>query len=284
MVIWQQVGLSSVADQVPGREGRSKLTIAPFPPLVQILLPIVILFSLTFLLSPASLTLPSCIHSRPSTAGAIPACLTTLSPLPLSSYLSRQRLLASTLIENNISAYISEPSPTSLYFFNVTSTQWHLSERPFLFVVVPFTHPNGAVSAQLSVIVPSFEKTRAQEQLSIAGENIKWLPWEESEDAYAQVGDVSGRIVVDEAMRVGVMAELQRAIGRGEIGVATKEVRSIRERKTNEELALLKCANEVRARRREGGSTRSGLISSCFPSAHSPRYPSHPRPGQDRSN
>ena len=95
------------------------------------------------------------------------------------------------------------------------------------------------------MIVPAFEETRAKEQLSIAGQNIKWLPWEESEDAYAQVGDVSGRIVVDEAMRVGVMDQLKRVIGNGEIGVATKEVRSLRERKSKEELALLKCANEV---------------------------------------
>ncbi|KAL7411402.1 peptidase M24, structural domain-containing protein [Mrakia frigida] len=208
-----------------------------------ILLPTVILFALTLLITPSSFSLPSCHHLKK--AAPIPTCFSNLSPLPLSSYLSRQHLLAATLIEQNISAYISEPSPTSLYFFNVSSSQWHLSERPFLFVVVPFTHPDGAIAAQLSVIVPSFEETRAKEQLSIAGKDIKWLPWEESEDAYAKVGDVSGRIVVDEAMRVGVMDQLKRVIGNGEIGVATKEVRSLRERKSKEELALLKCANEL---------------------------------------
>lgn len=114
------------------------------------------------------------------------------------------------------------------------------------------------------MIVPSFEETRAKEQLSIAGKDIKWLPWEESEDAYGQVGDVSGRIVVDEAMRVGVMDQLKRVIGNGEIGVATKEVRSLRERKSKEELALLKCANEVSRREGRGFVQFTKLTLSLF--------------------
>jgi Xaa-Pro aminopeptidase len=104
--------------------------------------------------------------------------------------------------------------------------------------------------------VPSFEETRARTQLSIVGRDgkkhqVTYLPWKESKDPYAKLRETldargTGKIVVDEGMRAGIADELRNGLGgKREIIVSPKAVREIRERKTTEELALLKCANEV---------------------------------------
>lgn len=187
--------------------------------------------------------------------------------------LARQQVLARTLHAHNLSAYISEPSPTSLYLFNISASTWRLSERPFMFVLTPDV-VDGKVEARVSVVVPQFEEARARDQAGVVvGEGVKWVGWEESEGAYGKVAGVfggkGGRVVVDEAMRVGVMSGIQKALRerRQEMGkdgwtveVATKEIKSLRERKSKEELELLKCANEVSLGPQTGCVHQSSLL------------------------
>lgn len=213
-----------------------------------------ILFTLSLLLTTLNWLSPS-IRSSLS-APSLPTSLgNPPPPITHHTFHTRQLTLAQTLLDLNISAYISEPSPNSLYYYNISTSSWRLSERPFLFVLVPARSANGSVEARVKVVVPSFEKTRAKTQLEIAvrPDAIEYLPWEESESPYGALEefverDREGRatVLVDENSRVLIMSEVQEALGSDVVVKSSvAEVRSLRERKTEEELALLKFANEV---------------------------------------
>ncbi|CDZ97675.1 60S ribosomal protein L29 [Phaffia rhodozyma] len=167
----------------------------------------------------------------------------------------RQLTLARTLYAQNISAYISEPSPNSAYYYNISAADWHLSERSFIFVLTPEVTTEGSTRARVRVVVPSFEETRAKTQLNIAvrSDGIEYLPWEESESPYESLKDLApskaehrSTVLVDENARVLVASEIQAALGDGvDVRASTREIRELRERKTEEELALLKYVNEM---------------------------------------
>ena len=117
----------------------------------------------------------------------------------------------------------SEPTPTSpntLYYANLTPSAWPLSERPFLLVLTP-----SSASSHLSLLVPSFELSRAQLlPLALAPtEAVSWVTWEESESPYEVLaahleelrkkdGGGEGGVQVEENVRTFVGA------GMGEVG------------------------------------------------------------------
>lgn len=220
-------------------------------------------FVLLSLVSPSLLWFPSLSRSPSARfSDPIPSCKDILSAPSLASYLRRQRRLAHTLLSLDASAYIVEPSPSALYFFNVSSLDWHLSERPFLLALVPLpgssiaSAEDGEADFEVFVVTPSFEKTRAQTQLHLAlpeDDSVTWLPWEEAQDPFEALAAHAGaKIYLDHDMRVGMFGDLQtsfeRVVGSGKVEVlpAAREIRAIRERKDQEELDLLRCANEVR--------------------------------------
>lgn len=208
-------------------------------------------------------------HSLPT---HLAACQTL--PYPTSqSLLTRQHLLAETLLRYpapaHAVAYIAEPSPNTLYYFNLTPSDWHLSERAFLIALVPTSSSRPATDSQepkshtgedVFVIVPSFEQSRAQKQLDIRGHNVTFLTWEESESPYAKLKAVLDHrrpsrftaagveheevVVVDENLRAGIGEEIRLGLERQTI-VSSGKTREIRERKSREELDLLRCANQV---------------------------------------
>lgn len=173
-----------------------------------------------------------------------------ISPIPTSSYLERQRALAQTLHELNASAYIAEPGASAAYFANLSSSQWHLSERPLLLIISPEVDSHEQVHAKVSILTPTFEATRAK-LLSIPSESDltypSWPedvnPFEVAVSAVAQLGE--GTIYVDGMMRSFILDGLQKATTSARVLTAPVEVRRLRERKSAEELEIMKCANEV---------------------------------------
>ena len=173
-----------------------------------------------------------------------------ISPIPTTSYLERQRALAQTPHELNASAYIAEPGASAAYFANLSSSQWHLSERPLMLIISPELDSHEQVHAKVSILTPAFEATRAK-LLSIPSESDltypSWPedvnPFEVAVSAVAQLGE--GTIYVDGMMRSFILEGLQKATTSARVLTAPVEVRRLRERKSAEELEIMKCANEV---------------------------------------
>jgi Xaa-Pro aminopeptidase len=159
---------------------------------------------------------------------------------------------------------------------NVSSTDWSLSERPFLLILTP----SSSTTSQLSILVPKFELSRAQ-SLHIAlggvgeGEEerwINWVTWDEADDPYMVLiehleglrereGD-EGRggwnIGLEENVRTFVGEGIRSAVGKRRswderqdervevrVGLVGIEVRELRMRKTEAELRILRCVAKV---------------------------------------
>lgn len=173
-----------------------------------------------------------------------------ISPIPSSSYLQRQRALAQTLHELNASAYIAEPGASAAYFANLSSSQWHLSERPLLLIISPEVDSHEQVHAKVSILTPAFEATRAK-LLSIPSKGgLTYPAWPEDVNPFeVAISTVSqfgqGSIYVDGMVRSFILDGLQKATAHSQVITAPVEVRRLRERKSAEELEIMKCANEV---------------------------------------
>jgi hypothetical protein len=97
-----------------------------------------------------------------------------IQPIAESSFLHRQRALASVLralngsthLRLNASTYIAEPGASAAYFANISGSAWGLSERPFLLIVTPEdggdgygaqdSHAHGATTAgaRIAILAP----------------------------------------------------------------------------------------------------------------------------------
>ena len=89
-----------------------------------------------------------------------PSCADA-APIPAAHFYDRQRSLATALHHLNASAFIVEPGPTAQYYFNVSTTNWKLSERPLLFFLSPEVLDDGVIVPKITVLAPKFERTRA---------------------------------------------------------------------------------------------------------------------------
>ncbi|KAK4693021.1 hypothetical protein P7C70_g9013, partial [Phenoliferia sp. Uapishka_3] len=161
-------------------------------------------------------------------------------------------------------AYVSEPSPNTLYYTNLSQSSWYLSERPWTLAITP----SGPNSSHLSVLTPSFEVSRSQ-RLPFAlnkedFEKVSWVAWKEEEDPYRILvehleslkeadgfGEGQGwTIHLEENVRQFVSAGLQAAGQqiqnvKPKVELAALVVREQRMRKTENELALQRCAGKV---------------------------------------
>lgn len=92
-----------------------------------------------------------------------------------------------------------------------------------------------------------FEATRAG-MLPIPSD-VKFFAWPEHESPYehavAALSNKSGTIFVDGSMRKFIADGLQEALPNSKVITSPLEVNQIRERKSDAELNILKCANEV---------------------------------------
>lgn len=169
-------------------------------------------------------------------------------PIQAESYLARQQALVETLYNIGASAYIAEPGASATYFANLSGSSWHLSERPLLLIVTPQADGAGGVRAQVSILTPTFEATRAKLLHIPSSEGILYPEWPEDENPYAAALSVippgPAPIYVDGAARSFIVDGLQQ-VTRAKVRVAPVEIRRLRERKSAEELEIMKCVNEV---------------------------------------
>ncbi len=90
---------------------------------------------------------------------------------------------------------------------------------------------------------PTFEGTRVR-SLSIPSE-VEWVEWVEDEDPYKQLPDIEGTVFVDGSIRHFIVDGLRTAFPKATVLAAPIEIRQVPERKSEGELVLLKCTNEV---------------------------------------
>lgn len=174
-----------------------------------------------------------------------------IPPIPASSFVGRQDALARTLHSLNASAYIAEPGASAGFFANLSGSYWHLSERPLLLIVQPQADGPGAVSANISILTPAFEETRAKLLSIPSATDITYIAWPEDADPYTHalslVSNLDGTtIYVDGDVRTFLADGLQKAAPQAHVVNAPTELRQLRERKSPEELNIMKCVNEVR--------------------------------------
>lgn len=174
-------------------------------------------------------------------------------PIHITEFLERQRHLAHALHGLGGSAYVAEPGASALFFGNISSTAWGLSERPLLLIVSPLV-VQGEVSAQVTILTPAFEEDRAK-LLNVPGMNVTYVAWQEDDNPYAVAVEAlptsrKGPIFVDGMIRHFIVDGLEKAAPGLDVLSAPSEITSLRECKSPSEIALLKCANEVRLARR----------------------------------
>lgn len=97
-------------------------------------------------------------------------CAHILPILP-TEFHERQQHLAETLYALNASAYITEPGPSALFYANISTAHWRLSERPLLLVVTPEFH-DDRVEARVTVVAPKVRWPFLDRPCHIYGYNI----------------------------------------------------------------------------------------------------------------
>jgi len=176
-------------------------------------------------------------------------------PISASEFKFRQRTLAKTLHALNASAYIAEPGANAGFFANISSAHWSLSERPLLLIITPTTSPKvgddegDSIDAKITILTPSFEKTRAKLlPVPSADAYIEWpedtSPYEIAASALKQQNS-GGTVFVDGSIRKFISDGLAEALPGTNVASAPPEIRQLRERKSPAEIELLRCANEV---------------------------------------
>ncbi|CAK5264703.1 unnamed protein product, partial [Mycena citricolor] len=170
-----------------------------------------------------------------------------LSPIGADEFLARRDALAQTLRDLNASMYVAEPGASSLFYGNISKSNWGLSERPLLLLVTP-EEVDGRVRGKLSVLTPAFEAPRAK-MLPLPSSDVTFVSWAEEANPYlhalAVLSDTPGSIYVDASIRTFIVDGLRAAHPDSDVHSAPYEIRRLRERKSDAELELMKCANEA---------------------------------------
>jgi Xaa-Pro aminopeptidase len=185
-----------------------------------------------------------------------------MKPISTSEFHARQQALAENLHALGAVAYIAEPGPNALYFANLSLSQWWLSERPFLLMITPLVRESQSgnetmpfIAPHVSIITPQFESSRARLLQVPTSGNVSFVEWAESENPYEAVLSVlqkarqapeRRRIFVDEDIRYFLVDGLKHTAPDFTLESSPAQIRSLRERKSQAELSLLRCANEVR--------------------------------------
>ncbi|KAI1794518.1 Creatinase/aminopeptidase [Ganoderma leucocontextum] len=173
-----------------------------------------------------------------------------IPPISPDSFITRQNSLAQTLHALDVSAYVAEPGASAGYYANLTGSHWGLSERPLLLVVQPQEADDGSVRANISILTPAFEKTRAKLLPIPSKSGVTYTAWPEDADPFATALDLLPNlddtvIYVDGNVRTFITDGLQKAAPNARVLNAPVEVRRLRERKSSEELDIMKCVNEA---------------------------------------
>ncbi|KZS99142.1 Creatinase/aminopeptidase [Sistotremastrum niveocremeum HHB9708] len=172
-----------------------------------------------------------------------------VSAIQAAEYHARQQKLAE-LLHSQDAIYVAEPGATASYYGNISQSVWYLSERPLLLIIAPI-ESNGTVNAEVSILTPKFEATRAKLLSIPSDDRITYFEWPEDSNPYeVAVKSVSKgrnyqRLFADDNMRTFVLDGLRDAAQGWQVQSAPSAVKSLRERKSKTELSILKCANEA---------------------------------------
>jgi Xaa-Pro aminopeptidase len=149
-------------------------------------------------------------------------------------FLQRQSILAAALDDAGVDAFIAEPSASSSYYANI-STSFDLSERPFLMIIDKH--------AQFSYLAPKFEVDRIG-RLEMVYKEKKVIEWPEEKSPYDVLKERTSykKIMLDEHARFMIASGLQAA---GIKVVPTSQtIQALRAIKTEEELKILRGIND----------------------------------------
>ena len=159
-----------------------------------------------------------------------------VEPIDRTEFLSRQATLAATLKEEGIDAYITEPSASSLYYFNI-SASYSLSERPFLAIL----SSNGS----FSYLAPEFELGRIA-GLDMVYDEKTIIEWKEEESPYAalkrEIGNGISKVMVDEQARFFITSGLEAA--NFTVLPVSPSITSLRAVKSDAEIEILQAINQ----------------------------------------
>ncbi|KAL7800707.1 peptidase M24, structural domain-containing protein [Trichoderma afarasin] len=159
--------------------------------------------------------------------------LLSVPPIRRSEFLRRQKALALELDAAGVDAFIAEPSASTSYYANISSN-FHLSERPFLMIIDK--------DGQFTTLVPKFEAGRIA-KLDMVFDNKTTITWIEEESPYEALARGTGykKVMIDEHARFMIAAGLQKA---GiEVVPMSETIQSLRSIKSVDEIALLKGIN-----------------------------------------
>ncbi|KAL1669318.1 peptidase M24, structural domain-containing protein [Schizophyllum commune] len=169
------------------------------------------------------------------------------TPIDASEFTARQTALAHALYADR-AIYIAEPGANTLYYGNFSDGDWKLSERPLLLMVAP-TGSGDDVVADITVLTPKFEATRAKLLPIPAGANLSYVSWAEEANPYEIAASAFAAapttVYVDPSIRHFIVDGFQKALPDAKVVIAPNSVRQLRERKTPAELELMKCVNEA---------------------------------------
>ena len=147
-----------------------------------------------------------------------------------------------------LSLVLAEPGANTLYYGNFSDGDWKLSERPLLLMVAP-TGSGDDVVADITVLTPKFEATRAKLLPIPAGANLSYVSWAEEANPYeiaaSAFAPAPTTVYVDPSIRHFIVDGFKKALPDAKVVIAPNSVRQLRERKTAAELELMKCVNEV---------------------------------------
>ena len=184
-------------------------------------------------------------EERARSSGALETCAwATLKPhasllevpaIGRPEFLARQQTLAAALRDAGADAFVAEPSASSEYYANVSSS-YSLSERPFLVII----DRAGA----FSYLVPRFEAGRVARLDMVYGGEKTVVEWREEESPYEVFARATGyrRVVLDEHVRFMIAAGLADA--GVEVVPMPLAIQSLRAVKTDAEVAILRAINE----------------------------------------
>lgn len=202
---------------------------------------------------------------RPYSAHHLRSHCAHIPAISTSEFQDRQARLSAVLSSSGLSAYIAEPGPSAQYFANISSNAWHTSERPLLLVIQPpaprlseaSRQSTAPSSPRILLLTPKFETSRAKQLVipSAKAHGLEFIEWAEDEDPYQVLyehvfqpgsGKLGSRkVVMDGQTRLFVAQGLSRAgfVSGPEV---PDDVAQLRERKSDAELDIMKCVNEVR--------------------------------------
>ncbi|KAJ7090277.1 peptidase M24, structural domain-containing protein, partial [Mycena belliarum] len=171
-----------------------------------------------------------------------------LGPITAAEFQARQTSLAETLLKLNYSAYIAEPSASSLFYGNISQSDWGLSERPLLLIITP-QRTGDKIEAKVSILTPVFEAPRAKMlPIPSKGRKVTFIEWAEESSPYEHALSLppgAGSVLVDGYIRNFIVDGLRNAHPHVTVSSAPYEIKRLRERKSPAEIELLKCVNEA---------------------------------------